>query len=544
MSKSERLKALLGSGYFPEELPPPFTSLPLAKFRKSVGAAWAALPGHYPKSVPEGYSIPRAKGTRRYLSIVNPVAEYHVDKLIADNWVSIRKHLRSCSYGSEALDVSLTRHRAVPKPDFTLVALRHAEIASMYDDILIADVSRFYGTLYTHSIPWALHGKQWAKANLNTAAFKASIGDKLDVAVRKGNDNQTIGIPVGPDSSRILSEIVIVAVDKQLRDAVGMERDAVVRNVDDWFIGFDGAAQAEEAMAALARACRDYQLEIHPEKTKLTSTSLLVEPLWPTLIQQINIAKYERQQAKDIEHYFSQSFHLSKENRDANVLDYAIKRTMSSRILPSNWHRYETYLLKSVRSNQTVLPAVVQILASYNASGYSLGRSRIEKMIADLIRKSAPLGHHAEVAWALFLAKALRITLPDKAVNPVLDLESSVCALISLDLQSRGLIGSVDTSLWRQSMNSTGLYSNMWLLSYEANIKGWLSSGAPSHVASDPYFSVLSGKGVFFYDEKRNVQHIRKKKPRATSPALSHYLSLMRVAGARLPFSGMSMGPF
>ena len=43
MSKSERLKALLGAGYFPEELPPSFTTVDFAKYRRSIGVAWAAL---------------------------------------------------------------------------------------------------------------------------------------------------------------------------------------------------------------------------------------------------------------------------------------------------------------------------------------------------------------------------------------------------------------------------------------------------------------------------------------------------------------------
>lgn len=543
MSKSARLKALLGQGYFPEELPPPFTTSSFAKFRKAIGDAWALEP-NYPRSVPEIFSIPRAKGTRRYLSVVNPVAEYHVSKIISENWISIRTHLRSCSYTAEGLEISTTRHRAVPKPDFTLVSLRQAEISSMYDNVLIGDVSRFYGTLYTHSIPWALHTKDWAKAHLNTPALKATIGDQLDVAVRKGNDNQTIGIPVGPDSSRIISEIVIVAVDKLLRDKVGLSRDAIVRNVDDWYIGFDTAAQAETAMAALAAACRDFQLEIHPEKSRIASTGSMVEPFWPVAIQRARIRPSGRAQERDIDHYFSEAFQLLKENPDANVLDYAVKRTMSARISKSNWHRYETYLLKTARTNQTAIPAVVQILTSYNHNGFVIGKKRIRKLIVDLIRTSAPLGHHAEVAWALFMAKALRVSLANSEIQPVLELESSTCALITLDLRSRGLIeGSIDTSLWQTALTKDGLRSNMWMLSYEAAQKGWMPQTQPNHIDADPHFRILKKYGVYFYDENKNVTPISRIKPRPASPALLNYLRIMRFAGANLPFGGMSMGP-
>ena len=256
MTKDQRLLALLSAGYFPEELPPPFLTTSFARFRKAIGAAWSKIPAEYPKSVPELFSIPRAKGVRRDLSIVNPIAEYHVAKLIAENWVAIRKHFKSCNFGVTPLEIMEGAQRAVAAPDFQLIALRHAEISASYDHILVADISRFYGTLYTHAIPWALPSKTWSKQNLDKPIYNSSLGARLDKAVRKCNDNQTIGIPVGPDSSRIISEILAVSVDTQLRDRLKLSSLCALRNVDDWYIGFDTAGRSEDAIANIAAACR------------------------------------------------------------------------------------------------------------------------------------------------------------------------------------------------------------------------------------------------------------------------------------------------
>ncbi|HYG36675.1 MAG TPA: RNA-directed DNA polymerase, partial [Clostridia bacterium] len=445
MSKSERLKSLLGSGYFPEELPPPFTTVDFAKFRTSIGNVWSVLPNSYPKSIPERYSVPRPNGSRRELAIVNPIAEYHVSKLIADNWVEIRKHLRSGSYSIEPVEIVSGDARAVPKPDFGLVALRRAEVAALHDYILVADISRFYGTLYTHAVPWALHGKAWAKANLNTAAFRNCIGDKLDVAVRKGNDNQTIGIPVGPDSSRIVSEIVAVAIDTKVRAKVGADTASSLRHVDDWYIGFDTAGHSEDAISAISAACRDYELELNFDKTKAVASGTIVEPVWPAAIRQMPMSHRVSDQRKQLDHFFLQSFSYADQFGNESVLDFAIKRSKGFRILPENWRLYETNLLKAARANSTTLPSVVQILTSYNANGYPLDKDRVAKLVRDVIQKSAPTARHAEIAWALFLAKALRIALRSDWVAPVSDLESSVCALLLLDLNSRGLVsGAID----------------------------------------------------------------------------------------------------
>jgi len=526
MTKDERLLALLGRGYFPDELPPPFTTASFAKYRNAIGKSWAAAQPHYPKTVPEIFSIPRAKRVRRDLSIVNPIAEYHVSKLIADNWVALRKHLKSCNFAPALLEITDSGERAVPTPDFRLISLKQAEISATHDNLLIADISRFYGTLYTHAIPWALHTKPWAKLNLNSAVYSASLGAKLDVAVRKGNDNQTIGIPVGPDSSRILSEIVAVAVDTEIRERLNIPVSSVLRNVDDWYIGFDTAGQAEDAIAVIATACRTFQLEIHPDKTRSAHAGVMTDAVWPTMLRQSRFRISASDQGQDIEHFFALAFDYARENSIQNVLDFAIKRTMSLKVHPANWHRYETYLLKAVRANTTTLPAVVQIFASYNAMSYPIGTSRVAKLIRDLIRRCAPTGSHAEVAWALFLAKALKVPLSASDVAPVSSLESSTCALIALDLRSINLIaGPLDTSLWEQSMNNAGLQSSNWLLAYEANIKGWLPVAAPNYVDAHPYFAVLKKYGVSFYDIKKNVKHIKARKPKGPSTALAQYLA-------------------
>ena len=49
-------------------------------------------------------------------------------------------------------------------------------------------------------------------------------------------------------------------------------------------------------------------------------------------------------------------------------------------------------------------------------------------------------------------------------------------------------------------MTTGDLYEDQWLLSYEANVKGWLPSlGGGNHVSVDPRFGYLRALGVEFY---------------------------------------------
>ena len=119
----------------------------------------------------------------------------------------------------------------------------------------------FYQNLYTHAIPWALHGKAWCKINLNNKpVYEATLGARLDKAIRKGQDNQTIEIPVGPDTSRIVSEIIGVALDQKIQQEQGLDPSRAFRYVDDWYMGFDSAGEAEGVIATVASASASMSL--------------------------------------------------------------------------------------------------------------------------------------------------------------------------------------------------------------------------------------------------------------------------------------------
>lgn len=531
MTKSDRLKALLSAGYFPEELPPSFTTTDFAKYRRSIGTAWAAVPNYpnYPKTNPERFSIPKITEWRRELAIVNPIAQFHVSKLIADDWQKISKHLNTCSFGVEELLIKSGEDRAVSTPDFRLVALRHSEISAIHNHALVADISRFYGTLYTHAIPWALHTKAWSKANLNSAVYKASLGAQLDQAVRKGQDNQTIGIPVGPDTSRIIAEIVAVSIDAVVQAELSLSPESIVRNVDDWYIGFDNAGQPEEAIAVLAASARGYELEIHPEKTRVVHTGTEFPPVWPTAIRQSAISSEFSEQSKSIDHYFAQAFQYASEHKDQNVLRFAINLLRRVNILKINWPQFETYLLKAARTNPTTIPMIVHIFTLYNAKGYPVKKDRVAKFIKDVIAKCGPSAGHYEIVWVLFLAKMLRITLPVAWVATVTKLESSACALVLLDLREMGLIdGALDVSLWTQAMTAAGLESNMWLVAYEADLKGWLTPPAAGFVQAHPYFCELRNRNISFYDKTRRLKNVRLSKPKGPSDAFRRHMAALR----------------
>lgn len=72
------------------------------------------------------------------------------------------------------------------------------------------DVSKCFDSIYTHSLSWATKDKEFTKANVSVSS---TFAQDFDQTIRHGNHNETNGIPIGPETSRIFAEILFQEID-------------------------------------------------------------------------------------------------------------------------------------------------------------------------------------------------------------------------------------------------------------------------------------------------------------------------------------------
>lgn len=125
---------------------------------------------------------------------------------------------------------------------------------------------------------------------------------------------------------------------------------------------------------------------------------------------------------------------------------------------------------------------------------------RLTTLIESLCLHHGPLHQGYEVAWALWLAKNLGIRLSDRLGQVIARVDDDIVALIALDLRASGLLEISDTSLWEQYTSAPHLYTEHWLLAYEATEQGWLGARGGNYVGADNFFSILQRHQVRFYD--------------------------------------------
>jgi len=362
--------------------------------------------------------------------------------------------------------------------------------------LLVTDIDNFYHSLYTHSIPWAIHTKSVAKMNRSSNL----LGNRLDTLVRIGQDKQTVGIPIGPDTSLLFAEIILQASDQNVLDEFGTLTG--FRYLDDYEICFSSLAEAEDCLRVIESALSHHELSLNPRKTRIISLPHALEDGWRTDLNQFEIRTTQRTQYNDLISYFSKAFDFSKRNPDSSILRYAIARLRSVRVEEYNWRLLQLLLLQCATSEAGTLPYIFEQFIIYHGNEYSFARNLLEETINSLIKYHAPIGHGSEVAWSLWGAIAFSVPLHSESANTVSEMDDSIVALLALDAEQRGLFMTpLDKSNWSHYMTRESLYEGLWLLSYEANVKGWLPSvGHRDHVMTDPCFGYLKSNGVEFYN--------------------------------------------
>ncbi|SHF83797.1 Reverse transcriptase (RNA-dependent DNA polymerase) [Litoreibacter ascidiaceicola] len=151
------------------------------------------------------------------------------------------------------------------------VEQRSLSLSLEYEYVIHTDVTDCYGSIYTHSIPWALHGKSLSKKKPNDQTL---LGNQLDRTIRWSRNNQTNGIPQGSALTNLIAEMVLGYSDMLLAEAIkekGIEDFFVLRYRDDYRIFSNNPADAEAITKLLAEVLRDLGMKLNPSKTSISS---------------------------------------------------------------------------------------------------------------------------------------------------------------------------------------------------------------------------------------------------------------------------------
>src|SRR5262249_33727965 len=124
----------------------------------------------------------------------------------------------------------------------------------------------------------------------NRKKLNAHWSNDFDTALQSCQSRETFGIPVGPDTSRIIAEILLAGVESNDRFFDSVKDRPGFRLLDDFFIGFDDEASARKALVALRSALWTYNLQLNDEKTTVGPTRENFREKWKLEFDAIAVA--------------------------------------------------------------------------------------------------------------------------------------------------------------------------------------------------------------------------------------------------------------
>lgn len=140
-----------------------------------------------------------------------------------------------------------------------------------YSKLRMLDVSKCFFNIYTHSISWSLKDKDFSKKNAKNYSFE----QQFDALMQHSNYNETAGILVGPEVSRIFAEIILQRVDVELERAIAKRlnltcgRDYDVRRyVDDFHLFSNDKDVLDKVEDILAEILEAYKLFLNTGKSE------------------------------------------------------------------------------------------------------------------------------------------------------------------------------------------------------------------------------------------------------------------------------------
>ena len=499
------LESLLGKGYLPRELPPPFNSTTFAAYAIQRSAVW------WPASKwtrCASHNLARPGGLRRQLRIPNPISYFFLAKLLVENWTELRSQTWKNLLSASRPQVIKSSDRAVvPRYKYREVPRLRAFHRRSTRYVLCTDIAQFYPTIYTHTIPWALHTKATCKAELTTRRKGANLlGNKIDKALMAINEGQTHGIPIGPDASLVAAEVLLAAVDSDL--IARCPQVSGYRYVDDYELSFRSLSDAEGTLVELQNILASYELSLNPRKTKIHELPRALDDSWAHTLGQFQIRDGSAvQQRNDIIALFSLAFELAATIREKPVLRYAVARVRGLTVEENSWHVLQNCLLGAATTEPAALASTFGTLFKVaTASNQNVSQSPLAAMLETVILTHAPRAHGSEVAWALWGALAWGLKMSRTVAIAVSAMDDDVVALLALDAETRDLFpaGALNKTAWQLALNQPDvLEGEHWLLAYEANRQGWLSTPA---VAQNPAFLAMNTAQVSFYDRTKNIQ--------------------------------------
>jgi len=321
-----------------------------------------------------------------YVSLVHKITEKNNWEIIKERFKEFRNDKRIECHSLPVISESdkTTDKSAQILTWWQMIEQRSMKLSLDYNYVLHTDITDCYGSIYTHSLSWAIHTKVEAKKKKNRNK-KSLIGVAIDNHLQDMSYGQTNGIPQGSALMDFTAEIVLGYVDLLLSErlaSLGISKFKILRYRDDYRIFTNNSIDAELIAKELSEILTELGMKLNADKT-IASDDIIKSSIKPDKRYWIS----NKRIADNKQKWLIQVYLLSERFPNSGTVDTQMREFL--KVLEKS--KKKDYNLETLISlvteislrNPRVIPTAIAIL--------SLFISRIEKKkdklrIADKIK--------------------------------------------------------------------------------------------------------------------------------------------------------------
>lgn len=498
LSPADVLTGLLDHGLFAEKVPPCFSSAGLAVI---VSETMANLledkdDKKLKKKIDDcGHDYVRYEALRdinipRHLGIPHPES-YAVQALaISKHWQEIATHCNQPKPAISRIHVRHVGNGRIFEMNYKGVErfqLEENEILWMAGAkfVVEADIAACFPSIYTHSIPWALHSKDESK---KSSSLTKLAGNLLDKGTQNTRDRQTNGLLIGPHASNIISEIVLTRIDIALQ-AKGYKK--VVRHVDDYRFFANTLDEAELFVKELGLNLRAYEMSLNEKKTRILELPRPSDENWRLVLNRFLFPKDEELRFSVIRSFLDLALECAQSAGKSTPLNYAIKTIAGSEVPRKLNPRAKRMYAQEAMNLALAYPYLAPLLDEFVFDKY--WHEGLKPRIVDFATSLVKLGvrklYPDTIAHALYFALKhdLTLDLKDEALIGIVALDDCVVNVLLLEYakkRKRPKVKSVINKRAKDLMTEDSREKDKhWLLIYQVWSKKELEGAGQGFLA-------------------------------------------------------------
>lgn len=523
---------LLKYGYFSEHVPPLFSTEVFSNYYDDL-----LNTGHKNSCECVSFTMPKNDSSRRSIKIPNPAKQIKlIEYLISEqSWLErlFDENIHSLSNpfydlgemydNTLVLDIPGFRdeHPRLVKSTYIKNLKSKMDKSLGYKYCYKLDLANFYDNIYTHALEWAVVGREQAQREARDRSVKHR-GRSLDELIRYTNSNETSGIPTGPFTSRIISEVLLKKISEELEDLSNhIEIDfKFIHYVDDFEFYFRNESDFHKIKNKITEVFESYRLRINENKTKL------IKYPYHTIrdIKREFEYYFDKYDSSPDEHTLRLLFFKADELTELGELGaykYLYKMLIQKDSLVQNWSAIEPFLIGHLLIKPSISQYIVElIILQQERSQYNLDLGKLKNELFINLNISLDSHLHNESQWLLWALIKLDYEFTENNLEELYkkcddDVTKIMIIHTIYRLQKQeceNLIQLLEMEV--NSLKNLEFESSRWLIAHEWHMNEWLNHnellvlyngennrGSENGRQGNAFFSEMKSKNISFLSQ-------------------------------------------